>query len=51
MKQPTKNDEEKAADCVSKPPCHGRRMSGRQILDIREGRAHVKPIHHQPVPI
>ena len=25
-------------------------MNGRQILDIREGRARVKPRHHQPVP-
>ena len=50
MKQPTKKDEERAADRVSKPPGHGRRMSSRQILDIHEGRAHMKPIHHQPVP-
>ena len=25
-------------------------MSGRQILDIREGKARVKPMHHQLVP-
>ena len=50
MKQPTKKDEERAANRVSKPPGHGRRMSSRQILDIHEGRAHMKPIHHQPVP-
>ena len=25
-------------------------MSGRQILDIREGKAHVKPKHHQSIP-
>ena len=25
-------------------------MNGRQILDIHEGKARVKPMHHQPVP-
>ena len=40
----------KAADRASKPPSHGRRMSSKQILDIREGKARVKPRHHQLVP-
>ena len=39
-----------AADRASKPPGHGKRMSGRQILDIHEGKARVKPRHHQSVP-
>ena len=37
-------------DRVSKPPGRSRRMSGRQILDIRGGRARMKPRHHQPIP-
>ena len=40
----------KVPDRVNKPPGRGRRMSGKQILDIREGKARVKPRHHQPVP-
>ena len=40
----------KVADRANKPPGCGRRMSGKQILDIREGKARVKPRHHQPVP-
>ena len=50
MKQPTKKDEEKAANRASKPPGHGRHMSGKQILDICEGKARMKPRHHQPIP-
>ena len=38
------------ADRVSKPPGRGKRMSDRQILDIHEGKARVKPKHHQTVP-
>ena len=38
------------ADCASKPPGRGKRMSSRQILDIHEGKARVRPRHHQPVP-
>ena len=40
----------KVADRANKPLGCGRRMSGKQILDIREGKARVKPRHHQPVP-
>ena len=50
MKQPTKKDEEKAANRASKPPGHSRHMSGKQILDICEGKARVKLRHHQPIP-
>ena len=42
--------DEEAADRASKPPGRGRRMSDRQILDIHEGKARVKPMHHQLVP-
>ena len=38
------------ADRASKPPGRGKHMSGKQILDIHEGKARVKPRHHQPVP-
>ena len=38
------------ADRASKPLGHGKCMSGRQILDIHEGKARVRPRHHQPVP-
>ena len=40
----------RVADRASKPPGRGKRMSGRQILDIHEGKARVRPKHHQPVP-
>ena len=37
------------ADCASKPPGRGKRMSSRQILDIHERKARARPRHHQPV--
>ena len=37
------------ADRASKPPGCGKHMSGRQILDIHEGKARVRPKYHQPV--
>ena len=40
----------KAVDCAYKPPSRDRRMNGKQILDIREGKTCVKPRYHQPVP-
>ena len=39
-----------ATDRASKPSGRGKRMSGRQILDIHEGKARMKPRHHQPIP-
>ena len=38
------------ADRASKPLGRSKHMSGKQILDIYEGKALVKPKHHQPVP-
>ena len=35
---------------MSKPLGHGKRMSGRQILDIHEGKARVKLRHYPPIP-
>ena len=38
------------ADRASKPPGRSKHMSSRQILDIHERKARVRPRHHQPVP-
>ena len=40
----------KVPDRANKPPGRGKRISCRQILDIHEGKAHVTPRYHQPVP-
>ena len=36
----------RAANCASKPPGHGKHMSDRQILDIHERKARVRPRRH-----
>ena len=37
-------------DRASKPSGCSKRISGKQILDIHEGKARVRPRHYQPVP-